>query len=65
MGTDSKNFIKFDVVITIAFVIYYFVSMGTFNESYSDGYKAVSMFFLFMNILGVLLHTALILCDFT
>ena len=64
MGSDSKDYLKFDIGITIAFVVYYLISMGTFDESYSDGYKAVSNFFLFMNLLGILLHVGLVVSDF-
>ena len=62
---DSRTFIKFDAIISVAFVIYYFTARGIFDAQYSTGYKAVSTFFLFMNLVGMILHGILIYADFT
>ena len=53
--TDSKDFLKFDIPIILGFIAYYLFSFGVFDEDYSDGYKAVSNFFLFTNLFGVAL----------
>ena len=61
---DSKSFLICDVAIGLAILIYYLLSMGTFDASYTTGYEDVSTFFLFVNLFGILLHILLAVADF-
>jgi hypothetical protein len=48
-----KDFIKYDIIITVLYILYYFTANGVFDEYYSTGYVSVSRFFLFMNFIGI------------
>ena len=65
MSKESKDFIKFDAAIAAGFIVYYLISMGTFDERYSEGYEAVATFFLFLNLVGMALHLGLIWFDYS
>ncbi len=63
MSLDSKSFIKLDVTILVATLVYFGVAQTSIDTDYSSGYSSIYSFFLGQTIIQCAFQIGLILAD--
>lgn len=60
MTTESKDFVKYDVGIAIAYLCYTIYELTKIDIDYSSDYKSIFTFFLLFNLVAILMQVLLI-----